>query len=101
MEQKTVYLHSHSVITTFEDQHYFHHRLTDVEYRIRASSVTWPRSPDCWAMMPGSLQELCLAAEPVLRPLYSAASQGTRELKSRSEACHLCAAEDTVKVLSL
>lgn len=71
MEQRTVYLPSHSIITTFEDRHCFHHRLTDVEYRIRASSVTWPKRPDCRAMMPGSLQQPgCrgCAAATVLRP---------------------------------
>lgn len=52
MEQKTVYLHSHSIIvTTSGGWDCFHPHFTEVEMRLRVSLVRWPRFPGYGTMM--------------------------------------------------
>lgn len=85
MEHLTVYLHSGSIIiTNCGGWDYVPHCLTDMKMRLRERAVTCSRHSSCWTMILGSLwawlQSLCW------QPLYSAASQGTRALKSSFQA---------------
>lgn len=100
MEQKTVYLPSHSIIvTTSGGWDWFCHHFTDVEMRPRVSLATRPRPrfPGYAAMVTDPSGSSDCRAGTGSR-CSRLAFQHTRELESRSEARHLHAAHEALKV---